>query len=58
MKNFFLKYQVQIKLILTILFGALAFIKWQAYKETNSKSDVVGFAIFCIAFVVNVFDVR
>lgn len=58
MKNFFLKNQVQIKLILTILFGVLAFIKWQSYKQTNSKSDLVGFVIFCFAFVVNVFDVR
>lgn len=58
MKNFFLKYRIQFKLILTLLFGVLAFIKWQEYSESNSKSALIGFAIYGLAFIINVFDVK
>jgi hypothetical protein len=40
------------------LFGALSFMKWQNYSEGNNEADLVGFGIFSIAFVVNIFDVR
>jgi hypothetical protein len=58
MKNFFIKYRIQIKLVLTLLFGVLAFIKWQEYRANNSKTDLIGFAIFGLAFIINIFDVK
>jgi divalent metal cation (Fe/Co/Zn/Cd) transporter len=58
MKNFFIKYRIQIKLVLTLLFGVLTFIKWQNYNQSNNKVDLISFAIFSIAFVLNIFDVR
>jgi hypothetical protein len=58
MKNFFIKYRIQIKLVLTLLFGVLAFIKWQEYSESNSKPALIGFTIFGLAFIINIFDVK
>jgi hypothetical protein len=57
MKNFIFKYQIQIKFITTLLFGTLAFIKWQNYNQSNNKVDLISFAFFSIAFVLNIFDV-